>query len=153
MLLARWLQEEHVSRWWGEPAKRLEQFDETPEENHRLIMEYDVPVGYVRWEKVDAEALAAVGLAFIPPDAVDMDLFIADPAKSGRGIGPEALRLVFEHLNRETDASLVGLCTSVRNIRAHKAFEIAGCTRLTQFDDPTYGSCYVYASALNAEVA
>lgn len=149
-LMAGWLRRDHVSRWWGDPARRLEQFDATPPSDHRLIASDGEPVGYVRWERIDPAALTEVGLTGIPAGAIDMDIFIGDPAMCGQGVGPAALRLVFHHLDESTDAPMIGLCTSVRNFRAHTAFENSGCERIAQFADSEFGPCYVYARQRSA---
>ncbi len=142
--IAAWLAADHVSRWWGDATMRLQQFDETPADNHAMIVNDDQPVGYIRWEIVDTEALQAVGLHQIPAQSIDVDLFIGDPGMTGRGIGPQAVRLLLDHLRDTTDAPLVGFCTSVDNVPAQNAFGKAGCELMTTFDDPTFGPCQVY---------
>lgn len=147
-LINRWLASTHVSRWWGDPDGRMDQFGATGSAEHAIIARDDKPVGYLRWEMVDPQALASVGLNDIPPGSIDIDIFIGEPAETGRGTGPQALELLFSHLRETTDAPLAGLCSSVDNHRAHAAFEKAGCTRLTEFDDPTYGPCFVFVRHL-----
>ena len=142
--VAAWLASPHVTRWWGEADGRLLQFDETPDDNHALIMQDGSPVGYVRWQMVDTEALQAVGLDGIPARSIDVDLFIGEPDMTGQGIGPQAVRLLLDHLRDTTDAPLVGFCTSIDNNPAHGAFRKAGCELMTTFDDPTYGPCHVF---------
>lgn len=144
-LIAEWLATDHVARWWGDPASCLELFDNTPATNHVMISSDDEAIGYIRWETVDLAELDAIGLADIPEGSVDMDIFIGDPGNSGRGAGAEALRLVFDHLFETTNVPLIGLCTSVENTIAHKAFEKAGCERTARFDDDLFGACWVYS--------
>ena len=139
-----WLDAEHVSRWWGDAEQRLRQFDETPANSHAMIVQDATPVGYIRWEVVDTEALQSAGLDDIPPRSIDVDLFIGDPHLTGQDIGPQAVRLLCDHLRRTTDAPLVGLCTSVDNRPAQSAFRKAGCELMTSYDDPTFGPCQVY---------
>ncbi len=146
--IARWLRSAHVTRWWGDPVGRLDQFEASGPGDHAIIARDGTPIGYVRWETVDPEALAAVGLDGIPAKSIDIDIFIGEPAEAGRGAGPQALDLLFKHLRETTDAPLAGLCTSVDNHRAHAAFLKAGCERLTQFDDPAFGPCYVFVRYL-----
>ena len=146
--IAEWLAAPFVSRWWGDPAARLKQFDATPAENHALIARGGVPIGYLRWETVSLEELAAVGLSDIPENAADVDIFIGSSGEAGRGAGPHALQLLFDRLRATTRAPMAGLCTSVDNHHAQAAFAKAGCTRLTQYDDPDYGPCFVFARQL-----
>lgn len=143
-MFAKWVASDRVSRWWGDASLRLAQFDATPSHQHAVIARDDLPVGYVRWEFADADALAAIGLKDIPEGSVDMDIFIGEPESAGRGAGPAALELVFDHLRKTTSVPLVGLCTSVDNAVAHRAFEKAGCSRLARYQDETYGPCWVY---------
>ncbi|WP_419909970.1 GNAT family N-acetyltransferase [Hoeflea sp.] len=146
--IAGWLRSDRVSTWWGEPAGRLEQLDETSPDNHALIARDGKAIGYVRWEIVDPEALASVGLDVIPPRSIDIDIFIGVTDEAGRGAGPAALELLFDRLSETTDAPLAGLCTSVKNLRAHSAFRKAGCEHLTDFDAPVFGPCHVFVRHL-----
>lgn len=140
-----WVNSYRVERWWGDPRARLEQFDATPEQSHALIAKNEEPVGYVRWELVERDALEKIGLTNVPDGSVDMDILIGDPVRAGRGAGPQALRLVFEKLRRTTNVPFIGLCTSVDNDIAHRAFEKAGCIRWARYDDDLFGPCWVYA--------
>jgi len=146
--IADWLRSEHVARWWGNPDQRLAQFDATPAGENAMIVQDDLPVGYVRWETIDTAALAEAGLVDIPAGSIDIDIFIGDPNQAGRGAGSAALALLFEHLERTTEAPLVGLCTSVKNHVAHRAFEKSGCSRIARFDDDVFGPCWVYGRRL-----
>lgn len=146
--VADWLNSAHVARWWGDPAAGLAQFDATPPQNHALIAQDAVPIGYIRWQTVEQEALAAVGLTGIPAGSIDIDIFIGALEETGRGAGPRALTLLFDRLRATTEAPLAGLCSSIHNERAHAAFIKAGCTRLTAFDDPDFGPCLVFAKVL-----
>lgn len=150
-LFARWVASDRVARWWGDPTFRLDQFDATPGQTHAIIAQDSVPVGYLRWEVADPAALAAIGLLGIPEGSVDMDILIGEPERAGRGAGPAALEVVFDHLRSNTTVPLVGLCTSVSNTIAHRAFEKVGCTRFARFDDDTFGPCWVYARYLDEE--
>jgi RimJ/RimL family protein N-acetyltransferase len=139
-----WLGAAHVSRWWGDAADRICEFESTPDGNHAMILCDGIPVGYMRWERVDPVALRAVGLDAIPDGSIDVDLCIGEPGLTGQGIGPQAMRLLFRHLRDTTDAPLAGFCTSVANTPAQAAFKKAGCTHMTSFDDPYSGPCHVY---------
>lgn len=142
--VAAWLAAGHVARWWGDTDERLEQFDDTPDENHAMILSDAEPVGYVRWQVVDTAALQTVGLDGIPARSIDVDLFIGEPGLTGQGIGPQAVHLLVDHLRDTTDAPLLGFCTSIDNEPAQRAFRKAGCARLTTYEDPTFGPCHVF---------
>lgn len=150
-LFGRWVASDRIARWWGDPTVRLDQFDATPHENHAIIARDGVPVGYLRWEVADPGALAAIGLHGIPEGSVDMDILIGEPEHADRGAGPTALELAFDDLRRRTTVPLVGLCTSVDNTIAHRAFEKAGCARFARFEDDAFGPCWVYARHLADE--
>ena len=147
-LIAGWLAQPHVHRWWGAPEAALAHLDATPPNQHALIALNDALVGYLRWQPVVPEDLAAVGLSDIPQDAVDADILIGDVAWIGRGIGPRALQLLLARLSATGKFSMLGLCTSASNHAAIRAFEKAGCPRLRQYDDPVYGRCWVMAATL-----
>lgn len=148
-LVAAWLTSDHVARWWGDPEEGLAQFDSTADTEQALIALDGVPMGYMRWAKVDPDALASVGLKNIPAGSVDVDIFVGPCNELGRGIGPAALTCLFDLLRSTTNAPLAGLCTSIDNLRAHAAFEKAGCQKFAQFQDPVYGPCYVYVRHLH----
>ena len=148
-LIARWLARPHVARWWGDPADRLAQFDETPARQHAVILSAGAPIGYLRWEQVDRAALDAVGLDIVPDHSIDVDIFIGEPSELHRGAGPAALELLVRQLVDTTTAPLAGLCTSVDNAAAIRAFEKAGFDPLTSYDDPVFGPCHVMARRLH----
>ncbi|MCY6382135.1 GNAT family N-acetyltransferase [Hoeflea prorocentri] len=143
-MIAAWMESDHVSKWWGDPARGLEHFDAAGPGNHAMIARDDTPIGYVRWGTIDAEAVASVGLKGIPADTIDVDIFIGTADETSRGAGSAALDAVFSRLQDETDAPLVCLSSSVENKRAHAAFRKAGCKVFADYDDPTYGPCHVF---------
>lgn len=149
-LFKQWVASERINRWWGDPAARLDQFDATPADQHVIIAKDEVAVGYVRWEVVEHYALAGIGLDGIPEGSVDMDIFIGDEECTARGVGPTALELVSQQLKQTNKVLLIGLCTSVDNVIAHRAFEKASFTRWKQFEDEYFGLCWVYIRHLIA---
>jgi len=74
--------------------------------------------------------------------AVDMDIMIGDLSHLGRGVGPQAIRLLFHRLAEDSSAELVGLATSVENSSAIRAYEKAGFSAVKEFDDPDFGRCH-----------
>jgi aminoglycoside 6'-N-acetyltransferase len=145
-LLADWLHRPHVSRWWE--ADQLDRMRATPERAHAMIAVRGTPVGYIRWQAAGREALEAAGLRELPPEAIDIDLFVGEAPWLGRGVGPSALRLLLHRLARERAAPLACLCTSTDNVAALRAFEKAGFRRLRQFDDTTGERCWVLVAEL-----
>ncbi len=146
--LKKWLYCSHVARWWGDPVERIRQLDETLASEHAIIELDETPIGYIRWQTVDRETLDAVGLDCIPDGAIDIDLFIGQMEMLGRGLAAIALNDLIQRLVRETTSPLAGLCTSIENHRAIRAFEKAGFQKRIQYDDPTYGRCWVLVRPL-----
>lgn len=144
-----WLDLPHIAKWCGDPARRLAQIATTPPSNHAVIMQDADPIGYVRWEKVSAGGRAARALPSLPDDALDIDIFIGEAEKTGRGAGSEALQLVFHHLRLATNSSQAIFCTSIFNRTAQAAVLKAGCRRLSEFDDPEFGKCVIFVRQLN----
>ena len=147
-LFKEWVASERIKKWWGDPIAREDQFNVTSNSQHAIIAKNHIAVGYIRWETVDLDALAEIGLQGVPEGSVDMDIFIGDVERAERGAGPAALELVFEQLRRTTKVPLVGLCTSVDNTIAHRAFEKANCVRWRQYVDEQFGPCWVYIRQL-----
>jgi aminoglycoside 6'-N-acetyltransferase len=143
-LLEAWLRRPHVARWFGAPESHLDFARQLPPGGgHALISSASAPIGYIRWQAVTREALDAVGLPEIPAGAVDIDLFIGEPAHMGRGIGRRALELFLARLRADPAVPLAGLTTSIKNTPALRAFERAGFRRVRQYAPPGYGVCWL----------
>lgn len=119
--IAIWLHHPQVARWWGPPPSILAEIVAHPADRAALIVADQQPVGYLCWQSPPRAELEAAGLADLPDDLIDIDLMIGEPAMQGRGIGPEALRLLFERLRRQ-GVALVGVATALANRRALRAF-------------------------------
>jgi aminoglycoside 6'-N-acetyltransferase len=142
--LAEWLQAPHVSPWWLDAERQLAAARERPAEgSHAIITADGEDVGYLRWQRVDREALAEIGLDDIPDGSIDLDILLGRPEDVGHGIGPRALALLLDRLFADPTVPLVGLVTSVRNHAALRAFAKAGFRRFREYDDPTYGRVLV----------
>lgn len=150
-LLATWRAAPHVTRWWLEPSTPLEGIDSARHE-HALIAIDGVPAGYVRWTPRTAEELAAVGLDDIPEGSIDIDILIGEAGRTGRGVGPQALRLLLGRLKSETTAPLAGLCTSIENAHAIAAFQKAGFRKHAQFDDPHHGRMWLLLAEVSGRL-
>lgn len=120
-LIAKWLRRPHVARWWGDPVGTLAGIADHPEEMAAIIVVDMNPVGYLCWQTPSRAELKEAGLADLPNDLIDIDIMIGERTMMGQGVGPEALRLLFEKL-RALGVRLVGVATSLANQRALAAF-------------------------------
>jgi len=145
-LLESWLRRPHVSRWWGDPLKALEEASRPPAGGDEALIAVDgVPVGYVRWQVPAREELDAAGLHELSDDIVDIDIAIGEADLLGRGIGSRVLSILRDRLTRD-GGSTVMLATSVDNARAVRAYEKAGFVRRRQFVDTDGGSYWLMVS-------
>lgn len=124
-VLAELLRHAHVIRWWGDPDEALAGIREHPAATEALIEVDSVPVGFVCWQTLSPDELAAAGLSDLPADLIDVDIMIGDPGLLGRGVGPAALALLLARL-RADRVGMAGIATAVTNTRALRAFEKAG---------------------------
>ncbi|MCC6608382.1 MAG: GNAT family N-acetyltransferase [Burkholderiales bacterium] len=124
-LISTWLDRPHVARCWGESGKALLELRTHNAETVALITLDEQPVGLLCWQTPSPGELNQAGLADLPSDLIDVDIMIGEPSAQGRGVGPEALRLLFERL-RARGAVFVGLATALANQRAISAYAKAG---------------------------
>ena len=96
-LLAGWLAEPHVARWWNHDFS-LEGVDRDfgaaadgrePGEDHLALLDGE-PIGLIQYSRYEdypeyIEELAPV--LVVPDHAVTIDYLIGDPAHTGRGLG------------------------------------------------------------------
>jgi aminoglycoside 6'-N-acetyltransferase len=129
-LVAAWLEQEHVRRWWPPyddiDAHYRPVFEGRDRSDHYLIVLGERPVGmiqtYLVHDHPDWEELVHVGR-----DVAGVDLLLGEPDVVGRGLGP----LVLETFSRDvvfarpaTRAVVAGV--DVENRRSLRAFEKAG---------------------------
>jgi len=140
-LLQYWLARPHVSRWWLDPLSQLRIcLDRAkPGSDHRVISVNGQPIGYIRWEPLRSNDLAAFVDIDIPDAAVDLDILIGDAAWIGRGVGPRALKLLNSLLLRETQMAFLMLSVSVENSSAINAYQKAGFYKVVEYDGGNYG--------------
>ena len=135
-LLARWLNEPQVREWWGpdDPPATVESVRHEHRPSTRpgapttaCIIELDGrATGFIQfyeWASCVEDA-DAVGLV-VQPDDWGLDVLIGEPAAIGGGVGPRAVALLCDHLERAHGARSVTLLTEVTNLRAHRAYEKA----------------------------
>ncbi|HSE06683.1 MAG TPA: GNAT family N-acetyltransferase [Methylomirabilota bacterium] len=151
-LLATWLREPHVARWYPRPDDDLARAMKPPAgAAHAIIGRGAAEVGYIRWQHVDREQLDAIGLHEIPANSVDIDILLGSEEALGRGLGPAALAILAADLRRDPDVPLLGLTTSVENTRAHRAFEKAGFRIARQYEPAGLGPCHLMIRDLRPE--
>lgn len=124
-LLKEWLERSHVSRWWGDAERNLSASSHRSEYTHAIIAANSTPVGYLCWQTPSQAELREAGLADLPRDLIDVDIMIGELDAMGKGVGPKALKCLFERL-KDQGVSRVGLAGAVANDRAMRAYEKAG---------------------------
>jgi len=130
--VAGWLARPHVAAWWGTPLDLAgvekeygPSVDGTDPTEVFICSDGPTPIGLVQiYRLADNGAYErAVGVG----NAAGVDLFVADAARLGLGVGPrligQALELAWAHYAEVTSA-MAG--PSVYNFRSHRAFEKAG---------------------------
>jgi len=117
-LLAGWLADPEVYRWWeGRPLSREEVADlytgrRRPEVEPFVIEADGMPVGYLQcWQGTETSG--------------GIDLFLVPEAR-GRGLGPDAARAASRFLLDQRGWTEVTVDPVVDNVRAIRAFERAG---------------------------
>jgi RimJ/RimL family protein N-acetyltransferase len=144
-----WLQRPHVRRWWNE-RETLEEVEahylpaiEGTKPTRLYVAELDgEPFAFVQSYLVNdhPDFAALVG---VEDDVAGMDLFIADEANTGRGLGTELIRRFVSDVvfaRAETVACIAD--PEVRNAASRRAFEKAGFRVVREFvlpeDEKTY---------------
>ncbi|GAA2338719.1 GNAT family N-acetyltransferase [Dactylosporangium salmoneum] len=139
-LLARWLAEPHVARWWNHecsaeavardfgPSLRRE------EPNEDLLAHLDgAPLGLLQRSFVHdyPEYVADLApLVDVPLRAMTIDYLIGDPGDVGRGLGPAMIRSALGRIWAEfADAECVLVAVHADNVPSWRALEKAGLSR------------------------
>ena len=148
-LIARWLAEPHVHRWWFHetgleavvrdfgPVARGEE----PAEDLLVSLGAE-PVGLVqrcRWEDwpEELEQLVAglAGTADVPAGALTVDYLLGPPEVIGRGLGPRVIRVACDDSwEVHPDATAVVVPVAAANRRSWRALEKAGFHRVGEAD-------------------
>jgi aminoglycoside 6'-N-acetyltransferase len=131
-LIASWLDRPHVNRWWGDSEHNLSKVHQRLAITGAIIAVDRKPVGCLCWQTPSQAELKEANLDELPNDIVDVDIMIGESDSLGQGVGPEALRLLFERL-RVQGVSLVGVAAAVSNKRALKAYEKVGLRPFRDF--------------------
>jgi aminoglycoside 6'-N-acetyltransferase len=161
-LVARWLAEPHVARWWREDAglasvtQRYLPCLDGRDPTELFVTEVDgSAAGFIQRYLVKddpggwADVLRATGTPGVDV-AFGIDYLIGDPALTGRGIGSAAIaeftQLAFERYPG-ADSALVAVCQA--NVASWRALEKSGFRRCwageLASDDPSdEGPAYLY---------
>jgi aminoglycoside 6'-N-acetyltransferase len=131
-VLAHWLDQEHVRRWW-----RPEEYETVDEHyrpslegreptDHYLILLAGTPIGMIQTYLVsdhpEWEALVQVG-----PGVAGVDILIGELERIGQGIGPATLRGFARDVVFRPPATIACIAgVEVENGRSLRAFEKAG---------------------------
>lgn len=140
-LLAAWLGEPHVHRWWyQDPANVDEDFGPTQraergEPGEDLIVLLDGrPIGLVQRSLIaafaeDLEPLER--LVEVPDGAYSVDYLIGDIDLTGAGLGPRIISAVVDDLwGRQPEATCVIVPVAAANRASWRALEHAGFRRI-----------------------
>lgn len=159
-LLADWLREPQVARWWNHEssAEAIERDfgpsvrGEEPGEDLVVSLE-GRPVGLVQRSVIrdyPEDFLEFDAIVDVPEGAVELDYLIGDGALRGRGLGARMIGAVIEDTwNAYSDAPAVPVAVVAANIASWRALEKAGLRRIAEgamspdnpIDDPLH---YVY---------
>jgi aminoglycoside 6'-N-acetyltransferase len=131
-LLLEWFGRKHVRRWWyDEPgtldameAKYGPELDGSEPTVSSMILLDGRPIGFI--ESYRAEDYAEQWPVGAPPGAVGVDLLIGEAELTGRGLGPEILRVYTASLLRDPAVSQVIAGVELENHASLRAFEKAG---------------------------
>ncbi len=142
-LLASWLAQPHVHRWWHhDPAPEAVERDFGPtyrgeEPNEDLLIFADgEPIGLVqRCRPADYPDYLAdlTPLVKLPAETMTLDYLIGDPARIGHGLGSAMLRAIIAAtwIEHPRTARIV-IPVAAANPASWRALEKAGMERLTE---------------------
>ena len=143
-LLAAWLKQPHVARWFPTPEEDLAWAMNLPAGGSQAIIASGAAeVGYLRWQRVDRDTLDSFGLQEIPANSVDADILLGERGSVGNGVGPLPLIALAHKIREEGEVPVIGLTTELENTRAHRAFERAGFRITRRYDTGKLGVCHL----------
>lgn len=146
-MVRRWLHLPAVEKWWGPASSTEAEVIKALGASHSIarIIEYEGrPVGYAH--AVDALTWGDALPEDLEAGTWDMDIFIAEPAARGCGLGPQALADLRDEVFSTTLATAVCLFTSIENEQAVRAYEKAGFDWSRIWHDPLCGPMWLLVS-------
>ncbi|HJQ90718.1 MAG TPA: GNAT family N-acetyltransferase [Acidimicrobiia bacterium] len=158
-LLAEWLSQPHVSRWWRhDPTPTAVEADFGPAVDGTdpteviLALANDQPIGLMQSYRLGDHPTWLTALNVVNPheDSVGIDYLIGDPAATGRGLGTAMIRQFVDMLWSEyPDAPAVVVAVNQDNIASWRTLEKGGFRRIwsgtLKSDDPSdQGDSHLY---------
>lgn len=146
-MVRRWLRLPEIEKWWGPASTTEAEVIQALGASHaiaRIIEWQGRPVGY-------AHAIDAMTWGDELPDSLqagtwDMDIFIAEAAARGCGLGPRALAELRNEVFSTTLATAVCVFTSIENEQAVRAYEKADFYWSRIWQDPIAGPMWLLIS-------
>jgi aminoglycoside 6'-N-acetyltransferase len=140
-LLARWLAEPAVARWWNhETTPEALERDFGPSVDGRdptemfLAMSGDRPFGFIQRYRIAAEPEYAAELSRVcpvAPGALSIDYFVGEPDMRGRGLAAGLIAaMVARAWDAYPDADGIVVPVAAGNIASWRALERAGFVRI-----------------------
>jgi aminoglycoside 6'-N-acetyltransferase len=148
-LLHEWLQRPHVRTWWSEHETYedvvehyLPAIEGREPTDHYLILLDERPIGFIQTYLV-SDYLEYAALVQVGERVAGVDLLIADPELTGKGVGSEVLRAFTRDVvfTRESTIACVA-DPDVRNMASIRAFEKTGFSVVREFVDPSDGQTH-----------
>jgi aminoglycoside 6'-N-acetyltransferase len=141
-MLWEWYQRPHVSRWFahfmpptkGETLATWAAMAAGKEPQRGYLMQVDgEPVGYIEAYRLRDSPEMAGPLA-LEHDCVAADLFLADEARTGHGLGPQLVGRFYLLMMDQTGLDIGLIDPEVGNDRAVSAYTRAGFSHLRVLD-------------------
>ncbi|MCU0635646.1 MAG: GNAT family N-acetyltransferase [Gemmatimonadaceae bacterium] len=141
-LLFEWLTRPHVAEWWDPPATLAETIAEydprvTPDPTTRVYIALadGTPVGYI-------QSYVAMGSGggwwtdVTDPGVRGIDLFLADAAHLGRGLGTAMVAAFVAQLFEDPAVTRIQIDPHPSNTRAIRCYEKAGFVGVGEIETP-----------------
>lgn len=111
-LLARWLEQEYILKWYHDPDDWLAEFRGRHGEyswiHHFMVMESGVPIGFCQYyDCFDAGDMEDWYTVEGKGDAFSIDYLIGEETRLGKGYGKAIVRLLTETVRRQEQAKRI----------------------------------------------